>query len=107
MRSLSNYDDFCIDGASIQFLSGITLAFSTINIFIFLFDLYVKYENMTAKKQVSFSKTVTEANDDEEEANDDEEEANDDDEEEANDDEEVHVEPEAVEAAETVKTDSM
>jgi nucleosome binding factor SPN SPT16 subunit len=48
-----DYSAVCIDGTSIQILSGITLAMSTVNIMIFLFDLYVKYENMMANKNMS------------------------------------------------------
>jgi hypothetical protein len=54
-----DYSSFCIDGTSIQILSGITLAMSTVNIMIFLFDLYIKYEIMISnvegnKKLIQF-----------------------------------------------------
>jgi hypothetical protein len=100
LTSPMDYDSVCINGSTVQFLSGITLAVSTVNIFIFLFDLYIKYDIMSYdpsnEKEQSVKDEVEdddELEDDEEEveedeeAKDDDEEAKDDDESEKEDDE--------------------
>jgi len=58
-NSVHDYNSVCIDGSTIQFLSGITLAVSTVNIFIFLFDLYIKYDIMSYESSYEPSKTKT------------------------------------------------
>ena len=57
LTSPMDYESVCINGTTVQFLSGITLAVSTVNIFIFLFDLYVKYEIMSYESSHDPSKT--------------------------------------------------
>lgn len=59
LTSPMDYESVCINGTTVQFLSGITLAVSTVNIFIFLFDLYIKYDIMSYESSHEPSKTKT------------------------------------------------
>ena len=71
-----DYDSVCINGSTVQFLSGLTMALSTVNIFIFLFDLYIKYEIMSYDPSNDTSKSLKkyEKNDQEEEDGEDDQE---------------------------------
>ena len=107
LTSSIDYESVCIDSSTVRFLSGITLAVSTINIFIFLFDLYIKYEIMsyetsTRKEVEVYSNKVVEEEDNEamDEEDDEDEEAMDEE-----DDEEEEAQGEEEEAKEEQKNE--
>jgi len=82
LTSSIDYESVCIDSSTVRFLSGITLAVSTINIFIFLFDLYIKYEIMSYEASTRTDSNKVVEDDEEEEAKEDDDKGGEDDDEE-------------------------